>query len=258
MKSLHLLLFAAGSLFFPSVARAQNDLQVLGDAVFTPLEIAEGASALYFIRFQNVFSDTVHQIVIRDTLDARLEANSFEMVDASHAYEVLRDGSNVVRWYFTDIELPDSASGGAASLGYILFSVSPKSFLAPGQTIPNRACYTFDQYPTMCSNQDYIWIDADAHTNDPVEDRRFQVVPNPNYGQFHIVSLQDNGGSNPQTDKTEWWITNMNGKTIWDGKAESPAAAGYQVLLGKPAPGLYLLWIKCEEGLKVEQFAIIR
>ena len=250
-----LAIFVALSLLRPSFA--QNDLQVLGDAVFTPLEIAEGASALFLIRFQNDFQDTVHQIVVRDTLDPRLEANSFEMVDASHDYEVLRDGSNVVRWYFNDIDLPPSETDEAGSVGYILFSVQPKTLLLPGQTIPNWATITFDQHVPVTTNEDYIWIDADADATEPTEDRIFQVVPNPNYGQFHIVS-NTNGAPAQNQDKTEWWITDMSGKTIWDGRAQSPDAVGYQVLLGKPTPGLYLLWIKCEEDLRVEQFAVIR
>lgn len=240
-----------------SRAIAQNDKQVIGDAVFTPFEIAEGATAMFLVRFQNVWSDTVYQIVVRDTLDPRFEITSFSMVAASHQYELLQDGSNVIRWYFTNITLPDSTSDYGASVGFILYTVKPKPFLTPGQTIGNQACVTMGEYPEYCTENAYIWIDGDADVDDPESMARFQVVPNPNYGQFEIRQSE----SSPSTSnipEMEWWITDINGKTIFDGDAANADAAGNQVWLEKPAPGLYLLWMKCKKQLKVEQFAVIR
>jgi len=129
-KYLRLLCFMAAWLFMQQQAHGQIDIQVLGDAILTPLEIAEGASVMYFVRFQNVSSDTARQIIVRDTLDPRFDANTFDMVAASHDYELLRDGSNVVRWYFTDIDLPDSTTNYPESLGFLLFTVRPKPWEA--------------------------------------------------------------------------------------------------------------------------------
>lgn len=169
---------------------AQNDKQVLGDAVLTPLEIAEGATATYLIRFQNTGNDTAVNLIIRDTLDPRLDFNTFEMVTASHAYQIVRDeNSNIIRWFFDDIYLPDFTSGGAQSIGFVMFTVRPKPFLAPGQVILNRACMTFDQTQPICTNEASLWIDDDSSTDDPrLHDRAYQVVPNPNYGHFEVRS----------------------------------------------------------------------
>jgi hypothetical protein len=234
----------------------QNDKQLIGDAVFTPQEIAEGAAATFLVRFQNVWSDTVYQMVVRDTLDPRFDAASFTMVAASHPYELLLDGSNVVRWYFTQMLLPDSASDFAGSIGFILYNVKPKPFIAPGQTIPNQACFTMDDYPEFCTNEAYLWIDADAAVDNPEKRSDFFVAPNPNYGQFEIRHAQQNTGQDPP--KLSWWITDIHGKIISDGRAADSAAAGNQVWLERPAPGLYLLWLKDAQQLTVQQFAIIR
>lgn len=246
----------AALLWGASATFAQNDKQIIGDAVFTPQDIAEGAAATFLVRFQNVWNDTVYQMVVRDTLDPRFDAASFTMVAASHPYDLLLDGSNVVRWYFSQISLPDSASDFAGSIGFILYNVKPKPFIAPGQTIPNQACFTMDDYPEFCTNEAFLWIDADADVDNPEKRSDFRVTPNPNYGQFEIRHVPQNTGQDPP--KLTWWITDIQGKIISDGRATDSAAAGHQVWLEKPAPGLYLLWLKDAQQLTVQQFAIIR
>lgn len=239
--------------------QAQNDKQVLGDAVLTPAEIAEGATITYLIRFQNIGVDTAYQVIVRDTFDARLDLPSFDMVAASHSYQLVRDGSNVVRWYFDDITLPDSSNGGANSIGFILFTVRPKAYLTPGQTITNRACATFDQVNTVCTNEAIVWIDAGADVEEPGGDgdTQLRIIPNPNYGNFE-VRADNTSAPGPGAPPVEWWISDLNGKIIWDGRAETFAAAGTQVLLERPAPGLYLLWMKDKGRLQVKEFAVIR
>ena len=237
---------------------AQNDIQVLGDAVFTPAELAEGAAVSYLIRFQNIGPDTAYQVILRDTLDPRFEITSFTMLGASHPYQLLQDGnSNILRWYFDDIFLPDSASGGNNSVGFVLFSIKPKSFLTPGQTILNRACATFNQTITTCTNDAIIWIDNTPDPNDPNRDIVYRIVPNPNYGNFEV---RPNVPVPPQPDMppAEWWITDIGGKVVWDGHAKDLAAAGTQVWLERPAPGVYLLWVKVKKRLQVQEFAIVR
>lgn len=249
---LHLMAAAVSAPLF-----AQNDKQVLGDANLTPSEIANGATILYLVRFQNIGQDTAQQVVIRDTLDPRLDASTFTIVSASHDYQVLGEGGSVIRWYFEDIQLPDSASGGPNSLGYILFSVQPQPFVAPGQTIVNRACITFDGVSTICTNDAIVRVDDNSDIGDiSVKGDIAYVIPNPNYGQFEVQLPQTYAAGAP--DAAQWWITDMGGRTVWDGTAENAATADNQILLEKPAPGLYLLWIKSKKHLQVERFTVIR
>lgn len=238
---------------------AQNDKQVLGDAVLTPLEIAEGATATYLIRFQNTGNDTAVNLIIRDTLDPRLDFNTVEMVTASHEYQIVRDeNSNIIRWFFDDIYLPDFTTSGAHSMGFVMFTVRPKPFLAPGQVILNRACITFDQTPTICTNEASLWIDDDSSIDDPrLHNHAYQIIPNPNFGHFEVRS-QEESQQPEETDKAMCWITDLQGKTVWESRADNTAAVSSLVSLEKPTPGVYLLWIKTESLLQVEQFAVIR
>ncbi|MFN0013590.1 MAG: hypothetical protein ACKVU2_03500 [Saprospiraceae bacterium] len=233
-------------------------MQVLGDAVFTQSEIEDGAVVTYLIRFQNTSSDTAYQVIVRDTLDPRLVMSTFQMLGASHSYQLVLDGSNVVRWYFDNIMLPDSSSGSGHSIGFILFSIRLNPIVAPGQTIWNNSCITFNQTNTTCTNHALVWIDTNADVDDP--DGRniaLQIVPNPNYGNFE-VRPRTPAAPDPEAPVAEWWITDMNGKTVWDGHAKDIAAATVQVWLERPSAGLYLLWVKDRQRLQAKQFAVVR
>ncbi|MBX2892702.1 MAG: hypothetical protein KF734_17365 [Saprospiraceae bacterium] len=241
-----------------NVLHAQNDKQVIGDPVITPNDIAADAPVLYLIRFQNVGNDTARNVVVRDTLDPRYNPNSFFTLDASHEFQLLGEGGSEVRWYFEHINLPDSASGGPNSIGYILFSVQPYAFVSPGQTILNRACITFDDVSTICTNETIVWVDANSSVTTPTtSEHNWQVVPNPNYGQFEVRP----GNLQPVHDApstARCWVTDMGGRTVWKGSAENASVAGAQVFLDKPVPGLYLLWVQSEKRLEVERFTVIR
>lgn len=240
---------------------AQNDKQVIGDAVFSPSEIAEGVEVMFMIRFQNLGNDTAINIVVRDTLDPRFDANTLTMLDASHPYQLLRD-QGFVRWYFTGIELPSALDGlspeNSNSTGFLLFTVQPLRFLGPNQNIQNRACITFDDQGTICTNPATIWIDGNAAAPElgGDHDRKLTIIPNPNYGHFEV--RQSTAAPIETDEKITWWISDMNGKTIWDGASHDLAAAPNEVMLERPAPGLYMLWLKDDTRLQVEQFAVIR
>lgn len=243
-----------------SPVAAQNDKQVIGDAVFTPGEISEGAAAMFLIRFQNLSIDTVDNVVVRDTLDPRFDAATIEMIDASHNYQMLRD-QGYVRWFFNNIQLPgidQESPGFTNSSGFILFSVQPRGFLEPGQSIQNRACISFDDELTLCTNYATIWIDEGAVSPEPDDDRLldFKIIPNPNYGHFQVRS--NSTRTTTPTSKVEWWVSDMTGKVIWDGSSTELAIAPNEVMLERPAPGLYMLWMKENGRLQVEQFAVIR
>lgn len=232
---------------------AQNDVQVLGDAVLTPEEIADGASVMYMIRFQNTGEDTAYQVVIYDTLDARLDPFSVHINDSSHGYAYFHDGNNNLRWYFEEINLPSSHVNFQDSYGFVLFSVKPRPFVEPGQVVTNRACISFDPNEHICTNETAFWIDQEATSVDHIsKENKFRVVPNPNFGQFLVQPSENNSGS------AAWWVTDMTGKTVWDGSASDVAYVSQEVMLEKPSPGLYLLWVKSEEKVEVQQFAVIK
>ena len=106
--------------------------------------VANGDWLTYTIRFQNTGTDTAFNIIVRDTLDSKLDWNSLEMVDASDNYQLnITDGNNCT-WYFNNVLLPDSNINEAASHGYIVYRIKPKATLVAGDAINNTASIYFD------------------------------------------------------------------------------------------------------------------
>jgi hypothetical protein len=98
----------------------------------------------YTIRFQNTGNDTAFNVVIRDTLDAKLDLQSLEMVSASHPYHLSIKEGNKLAWTFSNILLPDSNTNEPLSHGYIIYRIKPQSTLVVGDVINNSASIYFD------------------------------------------------------------------------------------------------------------------
>jgi hypothetical protein len=98
----------------------------------------------YIIRFQNTGNDTAFAVNVTDTLEAKLDWSSFEMIAASHPYTVAINEGNKITWTFNNILLADSNHNEPASHGYIAFRIRPKADVAPGNVINNTASVYFD------------------------------------------------------------------------------------------------------------------
>lgn len=98
----------------------------------------------YVIRFQNTGTDTAFNVYVRDTLSDKFDWSSFEMIDASHPYELSVQGGNSLEWYFRDIYLVDSNRNEPASHGFIAFRIKPRSDLQIGDSVTNDAGIYFD------------------------------------------------------------------------------------------------------------------
>jgi uncharacterized repeat protein (TIGR01451 family) len=103
-----------------------------------------GSKLSYTVRFQNTGNDTAFNIILRDTMDTRLDINSFEMVTASHTCQLTVKDGNILTWTFPNIKLVDSIHNEPASHGYISYRLKTKSNILPGDTIKNSVSIYFD------------------------------------------------------------------------------------------------------------------
>lgn len=107
----------------------------------------------YTVRFQNTGNDTAFRVRIVDVLDPNLDLNTFELLSASHPYEVELDLNNRrATWLFPDIHLPDSTTNLLESQGYIKYRVQPKQDTPEGTMIENRADIFFDLNAPILTN----------------------------------------------------------------------------------------------------------
>jgi hypothetical protein len=112
--------------------------------IITPQHISGNTPLTYLVRFQNTGTDTAFSVTVRDTLENRLDWSSFEMVAASHPYQLTIAGNDKLTWTFNNILLPDSNVNEPASHGYIAYRIKPKPSVMVGDTIRNTAAIYFD------------------------------------------------------------------------------------------------------------------
>jgi uncharacterized repeat protein (TIGR01451 family) len=92
----------------------------------------------YTIHFQNTGSAAAINIRLKDTLDANLDINSFEVLDYSHPASVTLVG-NIITVRFNNIMLPDSTTDYEGSNGYFQYRLKPLPNLPYGTQIENTA-----------------------------------------------------------------------------------------------------------------------
>jgi uncharacterized repeat protein (TIGR01451 family) len=111
----------------------------------------------YQLNFQNVGTDTAFNIVVRDTLDSNLDITTTESVASSHP-SVFTIAGRELSWTFANINLPDSTTSEPKSHGFVSFRVRPRSDVAYGTDIQNRAGIYFDFNPPVITNTVLNWI----------------------------------------------------------------------------------------------------
>lgn len=131
---------------FKDVVRASYDPndKIVDKSVLSPAQVADSTYLYYTIRFQNIGNDTAFRVFIYDSLDVRLDWNTFDIVGSSHDFEFVQRNGVQVEFDFKNIVLPDSNVNEEASHGFITYKIRPKSSLAVGDIITNKARITFD------------------------------------------------------------------------------------------------------------------
>jgi hypothetical protein len=134
-----------------------NDKTEVHGGTLTTTQYAGGEYLQYMIRFQNTGTDTAFFITVKDTLQAKLNLSTLEVVSTSHPF-VFRLNGNIATWDFKKINLPDSTIDEPGSHGFILFKVKPKTGLAVGDEFANNAAIYFDYNLPVITNQDKTMI----------------------------------------------------------------------------------------------------
>jgi uncharacterized repeat protein (TIGR01451 family) len=173
----------------------------LGGTITTQ-QVASADFINYIIRFQNTGTDTAFTVVVRDTLDTKLNQGKVEMIEASHPYQFQIVAPNVLSWTFTDINLPDSNINEPASHGFITYRVKPVTTLVQGDTIFNNAGIYFDYNLPEFTNeaatvvQDLVLLPGrltsfSASYQKPDALLEWKTVEEQNVGKFEIQRSND-------------------------------------------------------------------
>jgi uncharacterized repeat protein (TIGR01451 family) len=156
--------------------------------------ISDTSKALvYTIHFQNTGTDTAFYVRIADTLSAKLDANSFNYIDASHTVTT-EIKNNVLNFIFNPIALPDSNHNEPLSHGFVKFSVKPKSPVNLIDTIFNKAAIYFDFNAPVLTNNTKNWYYVNAPL--PVILKSFVAEKKTDYVLLKFVTAAEPGFKN--------------------------------------------------------------
>jgi uncharacterized repeat protein (TIGR01451 family) len=138
----------------------------------------------YTIHFQNTGNAPAFNIRLRDTLDANLDINSFEVRGYSHPAQISLNG-NILTVRFNNIMLPDSTTDYEGSMGYFQYRLKPLPNLPNGTQIENTAYIYFDYNAPIITNTTQNNFDMTVKTNDiKLDETHFVLYPNPSEGLF--------------------------------------------------------------------------
>ena len=145
----------------------------------------------YTIHFQNTGNAPAFNIRLRDTLDANLDINSFEVRGYSHPAQITING-NILTVRFNNIMLPDSTTDYEGSMGYFQYRLKPLPNLPNGTQIENTAYIYFDYNAPIVTNTTQNNFDMTVKTNNTLPQAfRFWLYPNPSTGIFTFNESQN-------------------------------------------------------------------
>jgi uncharacterized repeat protein (TIGR01451 family) len=145
----------------------------------------------YTIHFQNTGNAPAFNIRLRDTLDANLDVNTFEILGYSHASNTSISGS-VLTVRFNNIMLPDSTTDYEGSMGYFQYRIKPLPNLPNGTQIENTAYIYFDYNAPIITNTTQNNFDITVgKLEEVVSKNEFVLYPNPSNDVFNFKDTKN-------------------------------------------------------------------
>lgn len=202
----------------------------------TLLQSELGDDLVYTVHFQNTGTDTAFNILIQDQLSENLDVSTFQMLNASHAYDFTIRENGLFEVFFQNVQLVDSLTNEPESHGSFRYSIKPKNNLNVGDVIPNTAHIYFDYNPDVVTNSVYTTIVAPANINESaiISDLLF---PNPTSGKavVRISALS-----------CILSISDLNGKILFKGKVNNNEELDF----ANYPNGIYIGKMETEKGTK--------
>lgn len=185
----------------------------------------------YTVRFQNVGTASAINVAIDNTLDAKLDKTTFEMLHASHTNSVERVYDQLI-WKFDNINLADATNNEPYSHGYVHYKIKPLAGYSVGDIIPNTASIVFDFNASIITNT----FDSEFIAPLGVEDYKlsnYSIVPNPTSGLLTVKS---------NTLIAQIEVYNYLGQVVMDNNNQNT------IDISKLNTGLYFIKIKGIKG----------
>lgn len=186
----------------------------------------------YTVRFQNVGTADAVNVAIDNTLDARLDKSTIQMLSSSHN-NVFTRKDNQLNWQFDNIHLPSEDMDEPNSHGYVYYKIKPLAGYSVGDIIPNTAEIYFDFNPAVVTNT-FETEFTTTLSNANFSDIGFSIYPNPT---SHFFELNFNQNIN-KTIKIN--IYDIQGKSVY-AKTKEITETSFRMNVSELSKGMYFL-----------------
>lgn len=174
----------------------------------------------YIIGFQNTTNDTVHHVVIRDTLDENLNIFSVRPGAQSHPFKFKLVDERILEWTLYNDTVAPSSQGN--SRGFVSYSVEQNPNLPDGTIIKNRALVQLGNNAPQQTNAGqhkiYELLQSTSpltiyEFNTPQKEGFIEVYPNPSNG---VINIEFTG----KTNNANYQLIDISGKVLQQGRLE--------------------------------------
>jgi len=183
----------------------------------------------YQIYFQNTGNAPADRVIVRDVLDAHLDVASIRGITASHDMKVTMEEDNkVLVFTFNNINLLDSTSNYAASIGSIQYEIDLKPGVQVGDLIQKEAAIFFDFNSPVITNNNVLKVTAPNSVHSTQPENSLIVSPNPANTYFSVTG----------TSAAELSIFNALGSRL---HTQQVTAGTQQINTSELPNGIYLI-----------------
>lgn len=209
-----------------------NDKTVIEGATISTTQAANYLT--YVTRFQNTGTANATTVVIKETLDPKLDWNTFEPIASSHTSNIQIKNGNQVTYTFSTIDLPYEAANEPASHGWMAYRIKPKSNVVIGDIMSSKSDIYFDYNAPIITNTVSTQVTA-LGTTDFIKNN-FKLYPNP---AANYIVIESN-----ISEEAHFQITDVNGKLLVSDTIESLKPIDITTLQA----GFYLVNIITSQG----------
>lgn len=197
-----------------------------------------GKEVHYQIAFKNTGSSTVHNLVVKNFIDAaKLDLGSFSPLYSSHAFRSRIVNGNEVEFIFENINLPVNEEG------FVSFKIKTKPTLQIGDSFQNHAAVYLDFNQQPIATNTFITTIAQLGTeNTQLHREQLMLYPNP---VAEVLYLQSNGS----VEAVE--IFNSAGQMVLKSDRLNLSK---EVNVQKLSPGIYYLKAKTDQEVLHSKF----
>jgi len=221
-----------------------NIKEVYPRGVCEPAYVSKTHPLTYTIHFQNTGNDTAFTVIVEDTISNALDLSTVKVVGKSHEL-IAQIDSNIIKFRFNNILLPDSGTNERLSHGYVIFEITPKANVANNTVVQNSSLIYFDfNAPVLTNSVSNTLTDVvpelcnSVGISQNIIDKTILLYPNPANNTLFIQSSD--------LSVTDILIYNMAGNLL---QTNTGLSANNAVDITSLAAGIYIAEIKTNEGV---------